>query len=156
MLDYHQAGQFLFHEARLMDAHAYRAWLELWAAQAHYWVPCNDDDYDPASHISIVNENRTGLENRVTRLLSGAHYAQEPKSRLSRVVSNIELGEVSKDELTIYATFNLTAFRKGVTDVIAGRTAHRLVREKGQVRMAAKKVILVDNDGVMKNLTYLI
>ena len=100
MLDYHEAQLFLYREARLMDTHAYDAWLAMWASTAHYWIPCNEDELDVNRHVSLVNEDRAGLEDRISRLKSGAHYAQDPKSRLSRVVSNVELETgASQEEL---------------------------------------------------------
>lgn len=157
MLDYHEAQQFLYREARLMDAHAYDEWLALWAREAHYWIPCNADDFDPSRHVSIVNEDRVGLEDRVARLKSGAHYAQDPVSRLSRVVSNVEVELTeSSDVLRLHSTFNLSAHRKGRIDVVAGRNLYRLVREDGEPRIAEKKVVLIDNDDKIMNLTYLV
>jgi 3-phenylpropionate/cinnamic acid dioxygenase small subunit len=157
MLDYAETRQFLYREARLMDSHAYDDWLGMWAQDAHYWIPCNEDDLDVRRHVSLVNEDRVGLEDRVGRLKSGAHYAQDPKSRLSRVVSNIELESVAGEgRLVVYSTFNLSAHRRGRMDVVAGRTRHELVSEDGVPRIAKKKVILVDNDHKIMNLTYLV
>ena len=157
MLDHHGVEQFLYREARLMDTHAYDTWLELWARTAHYWIPCNGDDIDVTRHVSLVNEDRPGLEDRVQRLKSGAHYAQDPPSRLSRVVSNVELDQDSSpDALVVHSTFNLSAHRRRRLDVVAGRVTHRLVLEDGQVRIATKKVVLVDNDDTNMNLTYLV
>lgn len=157
MLDHHGVEQYLYREARLMDTHAYDAWLALWARTAHYWIPCNADDFDVARHVSLVNEDRIGLEDRIRRLQSGAHYAQDPPSRLSRVVSNVEIDQdTSPDELVVHSTFNLSAHRRGRLDVVAGRVVHRLVLEDGAVRIAAKKVVLVDNDDTIMNLTYLV
>ncbi len=157
MLDQHGAEQYLYREARLMDTHAYDAWLGLWAQEAHYWIPCNADDVDVARHVSLVNEDRAGLEDRIRRLMSGAHYAQDPPSRLARVVSNVELdAEAAPDALVVHSTFTLAAHRRGRTDLVAGRVVHRLVAEDGTVRIAAKKVVLVDNDDIIVNLTYLV
>ncbi len=157
MLDHHATEQFLYREARLMDTHAYDEWFALWASDAHYWIPCNGDDIDVSRHVSIVNENHLGLEDRIKRLKSGAHYAQDPPSRLSRVVSNVELdADSAPGELVVHSTFNLTAHRRRRIDVVAGRVIHRLVREDGEVRIAAKKVVLVDNDDTIMNLTYLV
>ena len=98
-----------------------------------------------------------GIEDRIQRLKSGAHYAQDPKSRLSRVVSNVEVGpDAESGGLVVFSTFNLSAHRKGKTDVFAGRVTHRLVREDGEVRMASKKVVLIDNDAKIMNLTFLV
>jgi 3-phenylpropionate/cinnamic acid dioxygenase small subunit len=157
VLDHHRTEQFLYREARLMDTHAYDEWLALWADEAHYWIPCNGDDVDVMRHVSLVNEDRRGLEDRIHRLKSGAHYAQDPPSRLSRVVSNVELEpQASPGELIVHSTFNLTAHRRGRIDVVAGRVVHRLVDHDGTVRIAAKKVVLVDNDDLIMNLTYLV
>jgi len=157
MLDYHEVQLFLYREARLMDTHAYDDWLALWARNAHYWIPCNADDIDVKRHVSLVNEDRVGLEDRVRRLKSGAHYAQDPKSRLSRVVSNVELANGSgADALVVHSTFNLSAHRRGRIDVVAGRVTHELVREDGEPRIGSKKVTLVDNDDKIMNLTYLV
>jgi benzoate/toluate 1,2-dioxygenase beta subunit len=157
VLDHHGVEQYLYREARLMDTHAYDAWLALWARTAHYWIPCNADDIDVSRHVSLVNEDRIGLEDRIRRLQSGAHYAQDPPSRLSRVVSNVEIdGDTPPDELVVHSTFNLSAHRRGRLDVVAGRVVHRLVVEDGAVRIAAKKVVLVDNDDLIMNLTYLV
>jgi len=157
VLDYLEAQLFLYREARFMDTHAYDEWLAMWARAAHYWIPCNQDELDVRRHVSLVNEDRTGLEDRVSRLKSGAHYAQDPKSRLSRVVSNVELesSEVP-EELVIHSTFNLSANRKGNIDVFAGRVTHRLILEDGHPRIAAKKVVLIDNDEKIMNLTFLV
>jgi benzoate/toluate 1,2-dioxygenase beta subunit len=158
MLDHHGVEQFLYREARLMDTHQYDAWLALWAREAHYWIPCNDDAYDASRHVSLVNEDRAGIEDRIKRLTSGAHYAQDPPSRLSRVVSNIELDlePAPAGVLVVHSTFNLSAHRRGRLDTVAGRVVHRLVHEDGEVRIAAKTVVLVDNDDTIMNLTYLV
>ena len=157
MLNYHEAQQFLFHEARLMDTHAYDDWLGLWARKAHYWIPCNDDELDPARHISLVNEDRAEIEFRIKRLKSGAHYAQDPKSRLSRVISNVEIAPgATASAVTLYSNFNLSACRKAHIDVIAGRSEHAIILEDGAPRISRKRVILIDNDEVIKNLTFLV
>jgi len=155
-VDRHQVETFLYREARLMDEHAYDEWLALWADDALYWVPCNEDDFDPERHVSIVYENKARLEDRITRLKSGAAYAQDPKSRLSRVVSNVEIEGENDHELMIHSTFNLTALRRGRIDIFAGRATHKLRRSGDSFKIAFKKVLLINNDQVIHNLTFLI
>ena len=57
-------------------------WFALWSRGAHHWIPGNAEDIDVSRHVSIVNEDRVGLEDRTRRLQSGAHYGQDPPSRL--------------------------------------------------------------------------
>lgn len=158
-IDRHPIENFLYREARFMDEHAYDEWLALWAQDALYWVPANEDDIDPQRHVSIVYENKSRLEGRIARLKSGAAYAQDPKSRLRRVVSNIEIeeGEVGKTgEVTVYSNFNLTALRRSRIDTFAGRTIHTLRPEGDSFKIAYKKVLLINNDEVINNMTFLI
>src|SRR5471030_20246 len=99
---------FLYREARLMDEHRYDEWLTLWAAEAsYYWVPCNDDDIDPTREVSIIYDDRERLAQRVDRLMSGSVLAQDPKPRMRRVVSNIEIETVSATALSVQANFVL-------------------------------------------------
>lgn len=92
-VDRQQIENFLYREARLMDENAYDEWFALWTDDALYWVPANEDDIDPQRHVSIIYEDKMRLEDRIARLKSGAAYAQDPKSRMRRVIANIEIEE---------------------------------------------------------------
>lgn len=155
-VDRQRVENFLYREARLMDQHAYDEWFALWTDDALYWVPCNEDDIDPERHVSIVYENKRSLEDRIARLKSGAAYAQDPKSRLSRVVSNVEIEEGDLGEVIVHSTFNVTALRRGRMDTFAGRAIHKLRPEGDSFKIASKKVLLINNDVVIHNLTFLI
>jgi benzoate/toluate 1,2-dioxygenase subunit beta len=155
-LDRDRVESFLYREARLMDQHAYDEWFALWTDDALYWIPCNDDDMDPERHVSIVYENKNGLEDRITRLKSGAAYAQDPKSRLSRVVANVEVEEGPEGEVIVHSTFNVTALRRRRMDTFAGRAIHKLRPDGDSFKIAWKKVLLVNNDAVINNLTFLL
>jgi benzoate/toluate 1,2-dioxygenase subunit beta len=151
------AEDFLYREARLADTHAYDDWFALWADDALYWLPCNEDTHDPRLHISLVYEDHEGLIDRIARLKSGAAWAQDPKSRLARVVANIETEDAqSQHECLVHSTFNISAARRGRIEVIAGRATHRLRWTPDGIRLVTKTVFLVDNDEVMSNLTFLI
>ncbi len=155
-IDRQRIENFLYREARMMDEHAYDQWLALWTDDALYWIPCNEDDFDPERHVSIVYENKARLEDRIARLKSGAAYAQDPKSRLSRVVSNVEIEGENDTETIVHSTFNVSALRRGRIDIFAGRAIHKLRHQGDSFRIAYKKVLLINNDVVINNLTFLI
>ncbi len=155
-LDRHQIENFLYREARLMDENAYDDWFALWTDDALYWIPANADDIDPQRHVSIVYEDKSRLEDRIERLKSGAAYAQDPKSRMRRVISNIEIEEGAQGEVIVYANFNLTELRRSQQRTFAGRTVHKLRPEGSSFKIAYKKVLLVNNDEVISNLTFLV
>jgi 3-phenylpropionate/cinnamic acid dioxygenase small subunit len=155
-VDRQRIENFLYREARLMDEHAYDEWLALWTDDALYWIPCNEDDFDPERHVSIVYENKGRLQDRIARLKSGAAYAQDPKSRLSRVVSNVEIEGENDTETIVHSTFNVSALRRGRMDIFAGHAIHKLRHQGDGFRIAYKKVLLINNDVVINNLTFLI
>src|SRR4051812_1311426 len=93
--------KFLFREARLADEHRYEEWLSLWTSDAIYWIPCSVDDTDPQRQVSLVYDNRAKLGERVARLKSGTVLAQDPKPRMRRVISNIEIGPTSGNETKV-------------------------------------------------------
>jgi 3-phenylpropionate/cinnamic acid dioxygenase small subunit len=154
--DREKVEQFIYHEARLMDENRYDEWLALWTDDALYWVPCGRDDIDPKREVSLIYDDRMRLETRITRLKSGTAHAQDPKSRMRRVISNLEIEERANGEVTAEANFMLAELRRGVQDIFAGRTIYHLRPEHGSFKLAYKKVLLVNNDEFIDNLTFLI
>ncbi len=155
-VDRHQIEDFLYREARLMDEHAYDEWLGLWTEDALYWVPSNDDDMDPGQQVAIIYDDLAQLRDRIDRLKNGAAYSQDPRSRLRRVVSNIEIEAADDGEIVVYSNFNLTELRRSKQDTFAGRTVHHLRRDADGLKIVSKKVLLVNNDEVIDNLTFLV
>ena len=154
--DQSKVESFLYREARLMDENAYDEWLSLWTDDALYWVPCNRDDSDPAREISAIYDDRSRLQGRIDRLKSGVAYAQDPKSRMRRLISNIEIEVADNGELIVSSNFMLVELRRSKQDLFAGRTIHRLRPEGDSFRICHKKVLLVNNDEVIDNLTFLV
>ena len=151
-----QIEDFIYREARLMDEHRYDDWLALWMDDAIYWVPSNNDDIDPTQNVSIIYDDRRRIGDRIDRLKSGMAYAQKPPSRMRRVVSNLEVEEGENGEVTVYSNFVLTEIRRGVRNIWSGRTVHKLRLENGDLKMATKKVLLLENDTEIPSLVFLI
>ena len=155
-VDRQQVEQFIYYEADLMDEHRYDEWLALWTDDALYWVPSGGDDIDPKREISLIYDDRVRLQVRITRLKSGFAHAQEPKLRMRRVVSNIVTQEAENGDIVVFSNFLLIELRRGKQDTFAGRTVHRLRPDNGSFRLTSKKVLLVNNDEHIDNLTFLI
>jgi benzoate/toluate 1,2-dioxygenase subunit beta len=147
---------FIYHEARLADEHRYDEWAALWTDDAIYWVPANSDDYDPKDHLSIIYDDRARLQDRVDRLKSGAAWAQEPKSRMRRLISNIEIESGDGGDITVRSNFVLGELRYGIQTAYFAAQVHRLRRTPGGLRLAGKKVMLINNDEPIHNLTFLV
>jgi 3-phenylpropionate/cinnamic acid dioxygenase small subunit len=146
---------FLYYEARLIDEHKYDEWLSLWTPDALYWIPCNSDDADPARQAMIVYDNRDRLEERVLRLTSTAAWAQQPRSRTRRLLSNIEFRPIESG-YAVEANFILAELRRSTQDIFAGRVIYTLRPKGDSFSIALKKVLLLNNDEAIGNLTFIV
>lgn len=155
-VDERAVERFLYREARLMDENAYAEWLALWADDALYWVPCGPGEVDPLRQVSTIYDNRKRLEARVKRLLSGNAHAQAPPSRMCRVLSNLEIEEAPGGEIVTYSNFVLGEVRRGKQDVFIGRSTHKLRPRGADFAIFFKKVVLVNGDEFIDNLTFLV
>ena len=148
--------QFIYREARLQDDHRYDEWEALWTDDGIYWIPSNGEGGDPEQEMSIVYDNRSRIALRVAQFHTGKRFSQTPRSRLRRIVSNIELLE--HDAQHIFVTCNAMVFesgRRGDT-VWASRNEYKLRRVRDDLRMAAKKVVLVNNEKALYSMAFLI
>ncbi|MGA2412272.1 MAG: aromatic-ring-hydroxylating dioxygenase subunit beta [Candidatus Binataceae bacterium] len=146
---------FLYYEAKLIDEHQYEAWLSLWTEDGLYWVPCNSDDADPARQAMIIYDNRARLGDRIIRLTGGAAWSQQPRSRTRRLISNVEIGE-RDGGYAVESNFIIAEIRRSKQDFFAGRMLHTLRPAGGSFRIALKKVLLLNNDEAIDNLTFLV
>lgn len=151
-----QVSEFIYREARLQDTHAYDDWEALWTDDALYWIPANGDDPDPEREMSIVYDNRSRIALRIKQLHTGKRHTQTPRSRLGRIVSNIEVAKCDGDDIHVRA--NAMVFESNLRGdtVWATRNEYLLRKADGGLRMARKKVVLVNNDRPIYTLSFLI
>ncbi len=146
--------QFLFLEARLQDEHRYDEWEALWTDDALYWVPIGDDP-DPDKKVSVIYDNRARLASRIRQLKTGRRQSQSPPSRMRRVISNIEITPRGEG-IEVVSNFVLFESRRGTLNLWAGQTHHKLRAEAGTLKLVSKKVLLVNSDEAIPNLSFLI
>lgn len=156
MIDRPAVEEFLFEEAALADSNDALAWLELWAPDGSYYAPANDDDADTRMHVALLNEDYAGLVNRVQMLVEGLVHAQSPGTRTSRMIGNIRIGTGEDGLVVARAVFTLTAFRRHTLDQFAGRLVYKLRPEGRSFRIVRKEIYLVNNDGYLPNMTFLL
>jgi 3-phenylpropionate/cinnamic acid dioxygenase small subunit len=151
-----QVSSFLVQEADLMDRHHYDDWLGLWSPDGVYWVPCNEDDYDPTRHVSIIYDDHGRLEERCFRLNSEGAHSQDPPSRLCRIIGNEKVSRNSGGDVLVRANMILVEVRSGEKNVYGARLEYTLQPEGDSFKIKRKKVILLDNDEPLGNLTFLL
>src|SRR4030081_3799194 len=96
----HEIADFLYREAELLDERRYREWLDLLADDIRYWMPMRrnvkfgEDEREFMRADSDINwfaEAKAPLSRRVKQIETGIHWAEEPRSRLSHLVANVQL-----------------------------------------------------------------
>jgi 3-phenylpropionate/cinnamic acid dioxygenase small subunit len=151
-----EAEDLLYAEARLLDEGRYDDWLATLTDDVIYWVPCRGDGGDPAREISIVYDDSPRLHDRIGRLGTGLAHAQSPPSKTRRLIANVHIEESADDAAKVGSNFIIYELRRGRERVFAGRYEHRMRFADGRWRIAAKKAILVNNDEVIDNLTFIV
>ena len=151
-----EVTQFIYREARFQDDHAYDDWEGLWTDDGVYWVPANGEGGDPEQEMSIIYDNRSRIALRIRQYHTGKRFSQTPRSRLRRVVSNVEVLEDDGREIRVAA--NAIVFESHVRGdtVWASRNEYRLRRDGDTLRMAFKKVVLVNNSTALASMAFLI
>ncbi len=147
---------FIYREARLQDEHQYDAWESLWTDDGVYWVPANGEGGDPEHVMSIIYDNRSRIALRIRQFHTGKRFSQTPASRLRRLVSNIEV--LDDDGVSLNVACNMLIFENQTRgDVLwAARTEYTLRRMDGVLRMARKKVTLVNNADALYSMSFLV
>jgi 3-phenylpropionate/cinnamic acid dioxygenase small subunit len=151
-----EVEQFIYREARLQDSHQYDAWEALWTDDGMYWIPANGDDIDPESQMSIVYDNRSRIALRIKQFHTGKRHTQTPRSRLCRVVSNVEFLESKGNEYLVTANALIFEANARADTIWGARTEYLLRREGAALRMARKKVMLSNNDKPLYTLSFLV
>jgi ethylbenzene dioxygenase subunit beta len=144
---------FLIHEARILDEGKFDDWLALFTADARYWVPSQPGQTSPFDTVSLIYDDRRLLETRVRRLADPRIYSQEPRSRTSRIVTNLSLepGDGVPGR-TVRSKFILVEYRREEQRLFAGTYLHRLLGEPDDLRIAMKRVDLVNCDAPLDGL----
>lgn len=146
--------QFLFKEARLQDEHRYSEWEQLWTDDGRYWIPAFADA-DPETTVSIIYDNRSRISSRVRQLETGYRYAQAPTSKIRRVLGNIELIGMEATDHVVEANFIMVEYALTRREVWAGRTRYHLRATAEGIRMSLKLVNLLDQDGEVPAMGFL-
>lgn len=146
-ITYDAVRDFLYREARYLDDKDWDNWLELYAADASFWMPSWDDNdeltEDPQREISLIwYGNRTGLEDRIFRIKTERSSASVPDTRTSHNISNIELLEQTDGFCKVRFNWHTLSFRYKTVDSYFGSSFYTLDMRGDSPLIKAKKVIL--------------
>lgn len=159
--------QLFYLEADLLDERRYEEWLELLGEDFQYAMPLRlnvkfdevswRENTRAGSEVLWVDENKATMAQRVQQILTGAHWAEEPLSRVSHMISNIRLKHADADSASLSSRFLVYRNRvESETDILVGRRLDWLSSAGGSWRFVRREVLLDQNVLLAKNLTVFI
>ncbi|MEH3108011.1 MAG: aromatic-ring-hydroxylating dioxygenase subunit beta [Sphingomonas fennica] len=147
-----EAEELLYREALHLDRRAWDAWLALYTEDCTFWMPAWANETtpttDPEAELSLIYyRGRRNLEDRVWRLRSGQSVASTPLPRTVHAVTNVLVEEAGEAEARTAASFTVHRYdvRSDRAHVFFGRYEHRVVRQGGEWRIAAKTIYLLND-----------
>jgi 3-phenylpropionate/cinnamic acid dioxygenase small subunit len=150
-----EVEDLLFQEAALLDAGRLDEWLALYTADATYWVPLARGQRDPLTGVSLIYDDRALLEVRVRQFHHPRAHARTPRPRTVHQVGNVRVVEEQGGELCVRSTLVMVESRQERQRVWAAEVEHRLRREGSDLRIAAKRIDLVNSESELEGIVAL-
>src|SRR5215510_815832 len=147
--------QFLYHEAWLLDHGQLDEWLGLFTADATYWIPLQANQSDPLTASSIVYDDRRLLEVRVRQFQHPRAHARIPVPRTVHQVGNVRVIETGGRDVRVGSTLVLVEYRRESQRLWGAIVEHRLRRTAEGLRIAAKRVDLVNSEAELDGIVCL-
>ncbi len=143
-------AEFLYREARLLDARKFGDWVNLFCEDAVFWAPAvgMDGEYttDPEVSLNFIYiVGRAGLEARVFRVESGGSLASNPLPHTRHLVTNVAVDSDGPAEVTAFANTQIVAYCEARgQQIINGSYEYVLRKDNGSLRIARKKILLLE------------
>jgi 3-phenylpropionate/cinnamic acid dioxygenase small subunit len=159
---------FLYTEAELLDERRFTEWLDLLAEDLMYFMPIQrnvrfgeDERRQTRAGVDIswVDEDKWTLSKRVEQLMTGLHWAEEPASRVSHLVTNVQIKDVqpsldAPERALVASRFLIYQNRiDHETALFAGKRLDSLRRVEGEWKLARRQITLDQSVLLAKNLT---
>jgi 3-phenylpropionate/cinnamic acid dioxygenase small subunit len=141
-----EVEQFLYREAWLLDHGRLDEWLGLFTDDATYWIPLRADQSDPMTTSSIVYDDRRLLEVRVRQFQHPRAHARTPAPRTVHQISNVQVMQAEGDVLRVGSTLVLLENRHERQRVWGALVEHGLRRTADGLRIAFKRIDLVNSE----------
>lgn len=149
-----ELSRFVKREARLIDEKRFDEWYELFAEDAHYWVPAAPGQADPLLHNSLAYEDKLLLKLRVERLKSDRAFSLRPASRSLHVMQEpeVEKRDDERGEYLVRTPFIYTETRGDDFQRYAATAWHTLVVQASALRIRLKRVDILNCDAALPSI----
>jgi len=158
-------GEFLAFEADLLDARRYEDWLALLTEDIRYWMPMTrnmaSDDIGREftiedKDVNWIEEGIETIRQRVAQLATGLHWAEQPPSRTSHMISNLRVLENSDGLDEVKTRCRFLVYRNRLEDeqnIFVGKRNDTLRRVNASWKIARREIYLDQNVMLSKNLS---
>ncbi|MGS4991555.1 aromatic-ring-hydroxylating dioxygenase subunit beta [Roseibium sp. RP-7] len=146
---------FIYDEARMLDEGRYSEWLSLWLEDGHYWMPLDYKQTDPHLVTSLLYEDMFMLRLRVERLNGARTFSQKPKSRCHHVIQRPFIDEMDGDRIVTNTSIHYVETRLDEQFLLALTATHELKVVDGEIRIANKRVDILNCDAAFGNIQLL-
>ena len=149
-----ELARFLYREARLIDEKRLDEWYGLFTEDALYWMPLVRGQTDPHSHTSLFCEDRFLLKVRIERLKNPLSHSQQQPSFCQHVLQRPEVVERddAAGEYALRTPFVYLETRLDEQVVLGGVAHHDLRLEDGGLKIAVKRIELLNRDAALPSI----
>jgi 3-phenylpropionate/cinnamic acid dioxygenase small subunit len=158
-----EVERFYNAEAQLLDERRFDEWLDLLHEDVRYWMPiARNVRFDQAEReytraheeANWFDEGKDTLRKRVQQILGGDHWAEEPRSRTTHLVANVNVERGSGAEIAVKNRFVVCAYRlEHDVDLFIGKREDVLKREAGALKLWRRAIFLDQSVLLSRNLT---
>jgi 3-phenylpropionate/cinnamic acid dioxygenase small subunit len=164
-----EVEDFLYREADLLDERRFTEWLELLAEDVIYFMPMRRnvkfgqqserENTRQGEGISWFDEDRWTLGKRVEQILTGVHFAEEPLSRVCRLISNVQVLKADPSpqeaaEVVVRSRFLIYQNRVEHENYTFIGKRTDVLRRRGEDWLIARREIILDQNVLLaKNLS---
>jgi len=146
-IDHQALIDLIYLDALLLDEERYDEWLALFAEDGRYWVPLKGRlQTENEKYNAIADEDRLLLALRIERLKTGRAHSQQTNSTGQHVLQKPMLMESDENAgvFVMRTPFSYAESRGEDLVTLHGHYIHRIVHVDGQLRIALKRVNLVN------------
>ncbi|MCG8424396.1 MAG: aromatic-ring-hydroxylating dioxygenase subunit beta [Proteobacteria bacterium] len=143
---------FLYQEAALLDEWRLEEWLLLLSEDIIYEIPIIGMEQSSSDQtLFLLADDAQRLRGRVKQLMGTATWAESPRSRTRRMISNVRVRDAVRDELNVSANFAVyripqqswrTEDGSNQTECFVGAYHYKLRSGETGLRIARRTVVL--------------
>jgi 3-phenylpropionate/cinnamic acid dioxygenase small subunit len=142
--------ELIYREAALLDEKKWQEWLALYTEDAVFWMPSwaseSETTADPELELNLLYlKGRSHLEDRVFRIQTGRSFASVPMDRTAHLVGNVIVTGVEDGEVAARASWMVHSYGQRGPLTRGGSYEYKLRREGSSLRIARKKIIMIDD-----------